>query len=217
MSTRNIIIVGAGGFGREILSIIRDISGFQPVGFLDSDQNLHGVTIDGCSILGDDGILEIVRAERQADSVFIAVSDARIRKHLFKTCVQLEFRIPNLIHPQAYLSSVSTIGIGNVFYPGCIIMVGCQIGNGNLINAGATVGHETTIGDFCTINPGAHVAGRAQIKEGAFVGIGGSIKEKLVISEYAVIGAGSAVVKDVPAYTTVYGVPAHRSEKQSPK
>lgn len=213
MIAGNLVIVGAGGFGREVLDIVRDQGKFNPIGFLDSDPTLHGISIDGCSILGGDGILQTLKAEKQVDSVFIAVSDSRIRKRLSEICSLLDFNMPNLIHPQAYLSNVSTIGIGNVFYPGCVVMSGCHIGNNNLVNAGATIGHETIIEDFCAIGPGVHIAGRARIKEGALIGIGASVKEKLVISEYAIVGAGSAVVKNVPPHTTVYGIAAHQSDE----
>lgn len=209
---KKIAIIGAGGFGREVLGIIRDIGSLRPVGFLDNNSHLIGKTIDGCTVLGNDYMLRDL-VSQGIDSVFIALSDGRIRKRLYSMCTEIGLYLPNLVHPMAYVSSETHIGHGNVFYPGCVVMPGCQIGNCVLVNAGATIGHDSKIGDFCNINPGANVAGRVTLQEGVFVGIGACLRENVTVSEYAIIGAGSVVVTDVPGNTTFYGVPARERSK----
>lgn len=206
-----LVIIGAGGFGREVLGIVRDIGGFDVVGFLDQDLSLHGTVIDGCAILGDDGALADLA--RRSVSACVALGEPRARQRAFDACQQLGLDLPTLVHPNAYLSPQARLGQGVVLYPGCVVMPGCVIGNSVLINAGVTIGHDATIADFCNLSPGARLAGRVSLHEGVFVGMGACLRERITVAEYAVIGAGSVVLHDVSPNATCYGVPAREQPK----
>lgn len=207
-----LVIIGAGGFGREVLGIARDIGGFDVVGLLDQDPSLHGTVIDGCAILGDDRALAEL-ARRSGTSACVALGEPRARKRAFEACEKLGLELPSLVHPNAYLSPQSRLGRGAVLYPGCVVMPGCVIGNGVLINAGATIGHEAIIEDFCDLNPGVRLGGRVTLREGVFVGMGACLRERVTVAEHAVIGAGSVVLHDVSPNATCYGVPAREQPK----
>lgn len=207
-----LVIIGAGGFGREVLGIARDIGAFDVVGFLDQDLSLYGTVIDGCAVLGDDGALADL-ARRSVSCACVALGEPRARKRAFDACRQLGLDLPTLVHPNAYLSPQARLGQGDVLYPGCVVMPGCVIGNGVLINAGVTIGHEATIADFCNLNPGVRLGGRVTLREGVFVGMGACLRERVTVAENAVIGAGSVVLHDVSPNATCYGVPAREQHK----
>lgn len=202
-----IIIIGAGGFGREVLAIIRDAGKLAPAGFLDADPQRRGAMIDGCAVLGRDDMLTDLKTDG-VTAVFVAVADPRLRKDLFATCRKVGLNLPGIVHPKAYLADTTVLGEGSILYPAAVVMPGCRLGDGVLINAGATVGHDCRIGSFCNLNPGVHVGGRVVLQEGAFIGLGASLRERITVGEYATIGAGSVVLNDVGSHAICFGVPA---------
>ena len=204
---KKIVIVGAGGFGREILGIISDLKSYEVVGFLDVNPELKSRLVDNVPVIGGDEDLD--RCKRQGvECVFVAVADSRLRRKLATICRDVGFEMPNLIHPMSYVAPRTMDGHGCAVYPGAVIMHGCRIFSGVLINSGVTIGHDTVVEGYCNINPGTNVAGKVRINEGAFIGIGTSIKEAIKIGKYSVVGAGAVVISDVPEGSAVVGVPA---------
>ncbi|MBN2191674.1 MAG: serine O-acetyltransferase [Polyangiaceae bacterium] len=66
--------------------------------------------------------------------------------------------------------------------------------------------HEVTLG-----GTGKHGGDRhPKIRRGVMIGAGAKVLGNVVIGEGAKIGAGSVVLQDVPAHSTVVGVPARR-------
>lgn len=118
--------------------------------------------------------------------------------------------------PSAYLSPHAEIGIGTIIQRGVQIMPQAKIGDFCKINCNAFIHHESKIGPFCTLAPGSQVLGRVVIEEGVYVGAGAVIRQNCHIGRGAVIGAGAVVVKDVPPFVTVVGVPAKELIKNDP-
>ena len=90
---------------------------------------------------------------------------------------------------------------------GSILTNQIRIGNHVHINLDCTIGHDAILQDFTTLAPGVHVSGNVAFGHGCYVGTGANILEKLHIGEWSIIGAGSTITKDVPANTTVVGLP----------
>ncbi len=99
----------------------------------------------------------------------------------------------------------------------------CKISSHSFICEGVTIEDEVFIGHgVMFINdrlPRATVGGRLQtdkdwkvvptrVCRGASIGTGAAILCGITIGEHALVGAGAVVTKDVPADTTVAGVPA---------
>ncbi len=128
----------------------------------------------------------------------------RIAHALWKLKVPL---IPRLICEVSKL--ITTIEI----HPGAVIGRGLVIDHG----LGAGIGETAIVGNDVTMLPGA-VLGAAKFKkgrrhpkveDGAFIGIGAKILGDITIGKGAKIGANAVVVKDVPAFATAVGIPAH--------
>jgi sugar O-acyltransferase (sialic acid O-acetyltransferase NeuD family) len=205
-----IVIVGSGGFGREVLCLI-DKTLYDPIGFIDpspdSNASLYG------PVLGDDTIIQDLRKNNIASSIIIAIGNMRRRKELFELALLSGLTLPTIIHPSAVVLTEYPITPGTIIYPNVVVMNGCRIGKGVLLNSGVTLGHDVAIGDFSNINPGAHLAGKVKVGERVLIGIGASILENLTIGDEAVVGAGSVVLRDVSAKSTAYGVPAKVHEQ----
>jgi acetyltransferase-like isoleucine patch superfamily enzyme len=91
---------------------------------------------------------------------------------------------------------------------GCCVSEYARIGDFAIVNTGATVDHDCYLGTGVHIMPGATVAGEVRIGDFATVGSGAVVLPRVTIETGAIIGAGAVVTEDVPAGTTVVGVPA---------
>lgn len=201
------VIVGAGGHGRVVLDIYRQAYHADPVGFLDGNAALHGQRVDGLEVLG--GPEDIARlAGAGVDSALIAIGDNPTRHMYAQALAAQGIRLGKAIHPKATVADTAQLGTNVVVCAGAVICAHCRIGDSVIVNTASIVDHESVIGRASHICPGARLAGRVKVDDFAFVGIGATVIQCLTIGRGSVVGAGAVVLKDVPAFTTVVGVPA---------
>lgn len=207
---KNVVIIGAGGFGREILDVIDAYNQqgdgvYEPLGFVvDSQYGEPGSLVNGLPILGSFEWLE-----KNADKVFVTcgVGAPQQRFRLIKRAQSIHCAFFSIIHPSAILTRWVQVGEGVVITAGVILTNQIQIGNHVHVNLDCTIGHDVALHDFATLAPGVHVSGKVVVGDGCYIGTGANILEKLHIGEWSIVGAGSTIVKDVPSNTTVVGVP----------
>lgn len=204
---KKVVIVGASGFGKEALSLLKYSPNAEVVGFTGPQPEIKGNTIQGVPILGDDRWLEKLRGEG-VDAAVVAIADYKIRAKLARHCRELGYELINLIHPSSSIASDVELGEGVIIYGGVVINAGVKIGHHVLINSGATLGHDTVVEDNVNINPGVDIGGKVLIKQGAYLGIGSSIIQEIVVGAESLVGAGAVVIRDVPEKVVVGGVPA---------
>ncbi len=102
---------------------------------------------------------------------------------------------------------------------GIEIHPGAEIGHRLFIDhgMGVVIGETTIIGDDVTLYQGVTLGGTGKetgkrhptIKNDVVVGSGARVLGNITIGENCRIGAGSVVLRDVPANSTVVGVPGH--------
>lgn len=118
-----------------------------------------------------------------------------------------------IIHPQAILSAMATIGAGSFVAAGAAVNPMATIGSGVILNTGCIVEHECFIGDFVHIAPGAVLTGNVKVGEGSFVGASAVVKPGVRIGRNAMVGAGAVVLQDIPDGQTWVGNPAKELKK----
>lgn len=216
---KKVVIIGAGGFGRDVLGVIEACNQvkeeFEPVGFIvDPQFGAPGTLINEKPILGGFDWLE----RHLADEFYVtcAVGAPHLRYHLIQRAEKLNCRFINLIHPAAMLTRWVTMGEGIVVMAGCILTNQIHVGNHVHLNLACMVSHDVTIHDFSTLSPGVHVSGNVTLNTGCFVGTGTSIIEKRELGEWSIVGAGSVVIENVPANSTVAGVPGKVIKERAP-
>jgi len=203
-----LVIIGASGFGREVLWTIRDCnnleSKYDVLGFIDDNSSLNGKKLDELSVIGDlDWLAQNLKKDVKC---VIAIADCNIRKQIAQKILHLGFSFETIIHPSVKHSSFVEIGCGTIIQAGCILTVDVKIGKHVHINLNTTVGHDSIIEDFVTLNPGIHVNGNTTIQEGSFVGSGTVMKQGLTVGKWTIIGAGSVLIKDLPSKALYVGV-----------
>ncbi len=205
----DLVIVGAGGFGREVLQIALDQNEekkhWNILGFLDGNPDLHGKEIQGFPVLG--GMNWIERYPQTG--LVIAIGNPLTRKKVTETLTSHGAQhFPVLIHPNAWIGRNVEIGEGTIICSGNQITTDIRIGRHVILNLNCTVGHDAVIEDFCTLYPGVHVSGNVYLEEGAEIGTGTAIIQGIRIGSFTTVGAGATVVKDLPPNVVAVGVPA---------
>lgn len=203
-----VLIFGANYLGRTAKEIF-EINGNVVYGFLDDAKEMHGVEVDGVTVLGntdDDGFLKLIGKKC---SSFVAVDDNRLRKNLVTMLNDVRHVQPvNAIHPNALLSSHSEIGHGNFIDAGVKVGTGAKLGSFSIIQAGTIVGAEASIGDFVQLGIGSVISSGVVIGNEAFIGSGVTVVSGVTIGKGARVGAGSVVISSVKDGETVFGNPA---------
>lgn len=200
-----VVVVGAGGFGREVADLARS-AGMDVAGFVGA--RLKGDRALSLPLLGGDDVLSSLRSRGIAQAALVAVGEPRVRERLLLMCEAAGLDLPPLVHAAASVLTTCPIGPGTIVYPGAVVMTDCRLGRGVLLNSGATLGHDVVIGDCANVGPGANIAGRVTIGARTLIGIGVTVRERITIGADATVGAGSVVVKDLPDDVVAYGVPA---------
>lgn len=205
---KKIAIVGAGGFAREILTLINDINKLNPlyevVGFVDSDKSK---TIHGLPVIGDD---DEVNATTDPLSVVIAVGEPHLKEKIQRKFTNELISFPTLVHPSVIIGDKESVKIGK----GCIICAGnilttdINLHNFITLNLACTVGHDTEIADYSSFMPSVNISGEVNAGKGVYVGTGAKIINQVEIGEGTIVGAGAVVAKSLPANCTAVGVPA---------
>ncbi len=206
-----LLIVGAGGFGREVLQWALDIQKHGEVdwtvgGFLDANQDaFENFDID-FPILGDPADWQ----PSPEDRFIVAIGDPTIRLRVCRELQQSGAQFVSLVHPSAIVGSRCSIGTGTILCPGVTVTVDATIGDFVILNVRSCVGHDARVGDGCTVNDFCDITGNAVLGEGVFLGSHSSVTPSAKVGDYARVGAGSVVVRRVRANTTVMGPTAKR-------
>jgi len=135
------------------------------------------------------------------------IADGRIRLQIMDKCERLGIKLINVIHPRSYISPSVKMGKGNFIKAGTIIDTNTTIGDCCIIDNGVVIAHDNIIGDGCHLAPGVSLGSSIYIGKNAVIGIGVSVSTKVKIGKSSIITTGSSVIKDVPDFAIIEGVP----------
>ncbi len=191
-----IVIFGAGGFAKEVFSLIKDINKvkleYDIVGFYEdnsSKKELFGHKV--FSALSD-------IPKKSEVSIVIAVGAPESRSLVYDRMTKEGFRICRpIIHPSVIIGDEVTIEDGSVVCANSVITTSVKIQKNCLINLMCTVGHDCVIGEHSVLSPSVSVSGHVEIGKACDIGTGTKIKPHVTISDHIVVGLGSAVVKNL--------------------
>lgn len=204
------VILGAGGHACALIDALQSQTSEFDFVVLDSDKKLHGQKLLGVPILGDDSLLPGLGLQGNVRFVIGVggVGDTAPRQCLYEAALAAGLSPLRVQHTAAICSPSAMVSDGVQLLAGCIVNTGASIGANTIVNTGAVIEHGCRIGEHAHIATAATLCGDVDVGDGAHVGAGATIKQGVVIGRRAIVGAGSVVLRDVPAGSTVVGVPA---------
>ncbi len=210
MSTARVdlVVVGAGGHGRELVAAVEALNAVTPtwrvLGVVD-DGPVDQDRLDrlGVSLLGD-----VTWLMDHPSAYALGVGTPAARAHLSKELRSAGMEAATIVHPGAWIGPDVRLGEGVVIYHGCTVTTNVELGAHTHLNVGCAVQHDSVVGSMVQFSPGVMVNGDCVIGDAAFLGTRAVITRGCTVGEGARVGAGAVVLTDVPAHTTVVGTPA---------
>lgn len=207
-----LVIVGAGGFGREMIAWARQSVQFE------REWTLKGLVDDNLDALQGKGakapLLGTIRDHQPAaDEVFIcAIGVPAIKKRCSELLLGRQARFTTLIHRSAVVGDNVEMADGVILCPYAVVSANNRLGRGVAINLHSSVDHDACVDDWSQVNCHCDLTGAVQIGREVFIGSSVSIIPGVKVGDGAYIGAGSVVLRDVPPGAKVFGVPGRQIE-----
>jgi sugar O-acyltransferase (sialic acid O-acetyltransferase NeuD family) len=206
----DIVIIGAGGFGREVAQLIDEINSekktWNLLGFIDETVEKHKTVINNTPVLGS---FDWFESSPSRLWTVCALGNPRDKYNLVNKASAYNINFATLIHPDAKTNKYCEIGFGCIICCNSFISVNTRIGNHVSINPGCGIGHDTVINDYSSLYWNVTLSGNVCIHGGCEIGSKASVIPKRTIGKWSVIGAGAVVTKDLPDYCTAVGIPAN--------
>jgi sugar O-acyltransferase (sialic acid O-acetyltransferase NeuD family) len=205
--TTKVVIIGAGGHGRETLDIVEACNRVTPsydfVGFCADEHDATLVARRDAEVIGD------VSALRELETAYvIGIGTSETRRDLDAQVSEFGREAIVLAHPSSSFGSDLRLAPGVVLAAGARVTTNVTLGRHTHLNVNAVVSHDCVVGDYVTLSPGVLVNGTVTLGDGVFLGTGAVVLPGRTIGAWARIGAGAVVTEDVPPGRTAVGVPA---------
>lgn len=206
---KDLIIVGASGFGRELVQWVEDINKvsleWNILGFIDDNPAaLDGYKCD-YAIIGS-----IVDWQPKENEFFAcALAFPAVKKKVISMLKGKRAEFVTLIHPTALVNKFAEIGEGVIVTPRSNINANARVGDFVSV-LGSGIGHDAIIDEFSTLSGRCSINGHVQIGKMVYVACGVSIAPSKKIDDGATVGIGSVVISNVKSGTTVFGNPAKK-------
>jgi len=202
----DIIIIGAGGFGREVYLWAKD-------SFPKDQYTIKGLIDDNPTILDDYnmdinviGNLDNYKIKKQ-DRFLFAIGDINGKKSLIIKMKKKGAKFLTLIHPTAIVANTAKIGEGIIICPFVTISDNVQLGDFAMLNIYSSCGHDAKVGNYCILSPYATLNGFVILEDEVFLGTHSTIISYKKVGYKSKVSANSVVMRDVPPNKMVFGVP----------
>ncbi|GAA2150934.1 acetyltransferase [Kitasatospora kazusensis] len=205
---QDLVIVGAGGFGRETAEAVRAAGArWRLLGFLDDNPALHGTQVDGVPVLGPaDAVHDLPRAQ-------VVLCTVNPRVYTSRSDLADRLRLPDdryatVVHPSAQVARRAEVGHGSVLLAQAVVTARAEIGAHVAVMPQTVLTHDTEVAELVTLASGVRLGGGVRLARGCYLGAGALVREFTKVGEWSLVGMGSVVLHDVPPQEVWAGAPA---------
>ncbi|PRR82849.1 acetyltransferase [Clostridium vincentii] len=206
---KTILIIGAGGFAREVKWLIDEInkssSQWEFMGYFDEKWNVEEKKLLGYKVYTN--IIELLDY-KQKIYVVCAIGDSILRKKVIEELQVYGFKFATIIHPNVLKSDYVTFEEGCIICANNIFTTNIKVGKHVIFNLSCTTGHDVNINDYVTVFPSVSISGGVNIGAASSIGTKSAIIQGKNIGHNVTIGAGAVVITDIPDNCTAVGMPA---------
>ena len=202
------IIIGAGTYGEVYLAYLQEAN-VDVIGFVDDDPKFIGKSVRGCPVLGGVDSLKTIKDQYQIEAVYCPLGNNNLRTKFLKMAQAIGYKTPNYIHPSVIISPHVEIGNGVYILLGSKIMPYTKIEDYVMISMNVNVAHHCVLQEGTFLSTGVNFGASITANCNSYVGIGATVMTGLhSLGKDCLIGAGAVVIRDVPDYAVMAGVPA---------
>lgn len=195
---KNIVIIGAGDLGKELVWLVEDINKIKPtyviLGFLDDDVMKDRNAFAGYRVLGGNRRLERL-IEKTPLSAVVAIQDGSTRKKIVEEHPNFN-NWESIIHPSAVIASSSKLGKGSIVFPNTTVSVDTKIGDFGLLYINSTICNDCEIGDYVSVMTGATISEHVQAGNECYFSSGSCVAPHKRIGDQAIVGIEATVGKN---------------------
>ena len=208
METKNLLIIGARGWGREVLWAFKSYRADLKVkGFLDDNKR----ALDGLRGEFPPIVSSVEGYQIQPNDVFFcALGDSYYRKKYVDIIEAKGGLFISYISPEAIVSPNAIIGEGAFIGSHTVISDNVNVGKHTMIHGMSTLGHDVKIGDFVSIEAYCFFGGISEVGDFSSIHVRSTILRHTKVGANASVGAGSVVIRNVKDGDHVFGNPAKR-------
>lgn len=207
---KNIIIIGAGGFGRELESYLtqdsRNNKEWIVKGFLDDNSNALENKFSNLNIIGQVNSYNF----EENDYALIGIASSEIKHKLVSIFREKGVKMFTFISDNVYVGLGVEIKEGAVICPNVIIPNNSKIGEFVTININCTIGHDSVIGEYTSIMPSVNIGGETILGTDVFLGTNTNVAPRISIADNVFVGIGAVVIKSLTDAGTYFGNPARK-------
>jgi len=196
-----LVIVGAGGFGREVFGYATDL-GWDLAGFIDDRPSaLEGSTIRS-EVIGT-----FADVDARDFTWLIGVGDPQARRRLAAQVVLQGGVLGQLVHPTAYVARTASLGPGTIVCPFGLVASAAMVGANVVVNTYASIGHDAIVGDATVFSPYATANGNVTLGDAVFLGTSAVVTPGKTIGSQSKISAGTVCSRSFQAGSLITGTP----------
>ncbi len=200
MSATPVLILGAGGLGREVYQWALD-AGMMPIGFIDDNRDALQHHADYPPIVGT-----VAEAPLTAP-LLCAIGSNALRQSCVERLTARGATFATLLHPQAKCLR-ATLGMGAIVAPFAYIGADASAGPFAFLQTGTVLGHDVQAGAFLRMDTTAFVGGYAKLGDGVTLHTGAKVMPGKTVGDHCTLGAGSVLLSNLRSGQTAFGIPA---------
>ncbi|MBE6651197.1 MAG: hypothetical protein E7613_07775 [Ruminococcaceae bacterium] len=151
-----LIILGAGGYGKTVYDVAVQSGKYNEICFLDDNST-------DSRVVGKCGDFEKYISEDT--EIYPAFGNNKGRLEWIDNLLEMNAKVPTIVHATSYISPTVKIGVGSVVLPKAVINTDTEIGRGVIVNCASVIDHGCIIGDGVHVCLGAIVKAENRIPD----------------------------------------------------